>query len=137
MELEIRDIRDASDVAGAIAGAHADGSKAVQVLGSPFLSTFNVDDQIIEAAKALHLPTMVQIPSTVNRGHLAGYGVNQDAAVTRLAYMIDRILMGAPPSSIPVEQPTKFDFAVNLKRAVELGVTIPQPILARADEVIE
>jgi ABC-type uncharacterized transport system substrate-binding protein len=73
----------------------------------------------------------------VNRGHLAGYGVNQDAAVTRLAYMIDRILKGAPSSAIPVEQPTKFDFAVNRKTAKALGLTIPQRLLTRADEVIE
>jgi putative tryptophan/tyrosine transport system substrate-binding protein len=137
VQLQIRDVRDAGDVAGAIAEAHANGFKAVLVLGSPFLSTFNVDDEIIDAARALNLPTMVQIPSTVNRGHLAGYGVNQDAAVTRLAYMIDRILKGAAPSTIPVEQPTKFDFAVNLKRAKMLGLTIPQSLLARADEVIE
>jgi putative ABC transport system substrate-binding protein len=137
VQLQIRDIREATDVAIAIAGGQAAGAMAVLVLGSPLLSTPKVDDQILHAATAHGLPTMVQVPNLVGRGHLAGYGVNQDAAYIRVTHMIDRILKGAGPAAIPVEQPTKFDFAINLKTAKALGVTVPPSLLARADEVIE
>ena len=137
IKLHIRDIRRAGDVADAISEGQVAGAGAVLVLGSPLLSTVKVDDQITHAATARGLPTMVQIPTMVSRGHLAGYGVNQDAVAKRVAYMIDRILKGTTPAAIPVEQPTRFDFTINLKTARALGLMIPAAILARADEIIE
>ncbi len=137
VKLQIQDIREAGDVADAIARGQAAGAEAVLVLGSPLLSSINVDDQIIHAATARGLATMVQIPNMVGRGHLAGYGVNQEAALMRVSYMIERILKGAAPGAIPVEQPTKFGFVVNLKTAKALGLTIPAAIFSRADEVLE
>jgi putative ABC transport system substrate-binding protein len=137
LKLQIQDIHGISDVDAAVAAGQAAGARAVLVLGSPLLSTIKLDDQITQSATARGLATMVQIPTMVNRGHLAGYGVNQDAVAKRVAYMIDRILKGAAPGAIPVEQPTRFDFVINLKTSRALGLVIPAAILARADELIE
>jgi ABC-type uncharacterized transport system substrate-binding protein len=73
----------------------------------------------------------------VEAGGLVSYGPNLPALFRRAAEMVDKILRGGKPSDIPVEQPTKFDFAINLITAKALGLAIPPTILARADEVIE
>ena len=67
----------------------------------------------------------------------AAYGIDEDAAIMRLAHMIDRVLKGTTPANIPIEQPTRFSFAINLRVARELGLSIPPIVLNRADEVIE
>ena len=68
---------------------------------------------------------------------MLGYGVNMLGMYRRAAYFVDRILKGAKPGDLPVEQASKFDFVVNLKTAKALGVKIPRPLVARADKVIE
>jgi putative ABC transport system substrate-binding protein len=75
---------------------------------------------------------MVQIPRAVANGDLASYGIDQDAVLLRLAAMIDRILKGAKPGSLPIEQPTKFVLVINMKTAHALGLTVPQSLLARS-----
>jgi putative ABC transport system substrate-binding protein len=80
---------------------------------------------------------MVQIPRQVAYGHLAGYGIDEEAAIMRLAEMLDRVLKGTPLQNIPIEQPTKFALAINLQVARELGLAVPQSLVDRADEVIE
>ena len=80
---------------------------------------------------------MVQRPQDAGRGNLAGYGVEQSQITPRLAFMVDRIVKGAKPSEIPIERPTKFTFAVNLKVSKALGLEIPSALLETADEVIQ
>ena len=92
---------------------------------------------IIETAAKLRLPAVYIGPNFVRQGGLAAYGVDGSVAMRRAAYFVDRILKGAPAADLPVEQPTKFELALNLKTARALGLTIPHELLVRADEVIQ
>jgi putative ABC transport system substrate-binding protein len=83
------------------------------------------------------LPTMYGFGEYVAAGGLMAYGVNMSAFVGRAAVFVDKILKGAKPADLPVEQPTKFELAINLKTAKALGLAIPQSLLLRADQVIE
>jgi len=82
------------------------------------------------------LPAIYEWPEQAEEGGLIAYGTSLPEAYRRLAAYVDRILKGAKPADLPIEQPTKFELVVNLKTAKALGLTIPQSILVRADEVI-
>ena len=84
-----------------------------------------------------HLPTMFASRSFVDAGGLVSYGPDYADLFRRTAMYIDKILKGAKPADLPVQQPTKFELVINLKTANALGLTVPQSLLARADEVIE
>ncbi len=111
------------------------GVNAYLVLNEP--RTDEIRGEI--AALALHhrLPGMAQDRRYVEAGGLLCYGVNLDAVHRRAAFFVDKILKGASPNDLPVEQPIEFDLLVNLKTAKALGLTMPQSLLAQADEVIE
>jgi putative ABC transport system substrate-binding protein len=93
--------------------------------------------QISELALKNRLPSISEQSEHAEAGGLMSYGVNQREQFRRAATFVDKILMGAKPADIPVEQPTKFEFVINVKTAKALGVTIPQSVLLRADEVIQ
>jgi len=108
---------------------------AVNVLASANLNAFRAY-QIAEFARA-RLPAIYEWPETAEQGGLLGYGPRNTAVYRQVAGLIDKILRGAKPVDLPVEQPTKFELVVNLKTAKAIGVAIPQTIMLRADKVIE
>ncbi|MGA8627341.1 MAG: ABC transporter substrate binding protein [Pseudolabrys sp.] len=101
----------------------------------PLLNTSRV--AINTLAIADRLPTMHGEKAYVEAGGLMSYGSNYPDLFRRVAEQVDKILRGAKPGDIPVEQPTKFDLAINLTTAKALGVTVPPLLLAQADDVIE
>src|SRR5262252_1158911 len=108
---------------------------AVIVGGSPF--TFQHMRLLTELAAKYRIPATYEAKDFVQAGGLMSYGVDFTALFARGAVFVDRILRGARPALLPIEQPTKFEFVINLKTAKALGLTIPPSLLARADQVIE
>ena len=113
----------------------AAGADAYFVLADP--RTDAMLDDIAALALRHRLPGAAQRHLYVDAGVLLCYGANFSAIHRRAAVFVDKILKGAKPADLPVEQPTTFELVVNLKTAKALGLTIPRSILARADEVIE
>ena len=113
----------------------AAGADAYFVLYDP--RTHEMRDDIAALALRHHLPGAAQDRRWVEAGVLLCYGVNLSAIHRRLAVFVDKILKGAKPADLPIEQPTKFELVVNLKTVKALGLTMPHQILALADEVIE
>jgi putative ABC transport system substrate-binding protein len=93
--------------------------------------------RIITLALGARLPTIFNVRDYVQAGALMSYGPSYPALFRRAGEYVDKILRGAKPADIPVEQPTKFDLVINLTTARALGIVIPPSVLARADEVIE
>jgi putative tryptophan/tyrosine transport system substrate-binding protein len=123
------------DLEGASKTAVGGRAGAVLVLGSPVF--FPERKRLAELALRHRLLTSFQRPDYVEAGGLMSYGPDIDDILQRMADYTDRILKGAKPSDLPIEQPTKFELAINLKTAKALGLTIPPSLLARADEVIQ
>ena len=92
--------------------------------------------RIVELAVKYRLPSMFINRATIDAGGLMYYGADFAEGYRRVAYYVDRILKGAKPGELPVEQPTKFELVINLKTAKQIGVTIPPNVLVRADKVI-
>jgi putative tryptophan/tyrosine transport system substrate-binding protein len=113
----------------------AQEAHAVIVLGSPF--TFQNARLIAEVSARYRIPATYEAKDFVQAGGLMPYGVDFDDLFVRGAVFVDKILRGAKPGLLPIEQPTKFEFVINLKTAKALGLTIPPSLLARADQVIE
>jgi ABC-type uncharacterized transport system substrate-binding protein len=98
----------------------------------------NLHRELLITLMARHrVPAVYAYPYFVSDGGLVSYGVDPTGQFRQAAFYVDRILKGAKPADLPVQQPTKFQLAINLRTAKALGLTVPQPLLARADEVIE
>jgi putative ABC transport system substrate-binding protein len=135
-ELSIYRVAKAEEIASAIDEAKKSGAGAVNVLASTLL--FNNRQLILPRVAALTLPAIYQWPPLVNEGGLIGYGPRLERIYGDIiSRQLVKLLRGVKPADIPVEQPTKFELAVNLKTAKALGLTMPESFLLRADEVIE
>jgi putative ABC transport system substrate-binding protein len=128
-------VRNAFDIETAIDGFGAKPHGAVIVLPDP-ATTVNADRLMI-AADRHRLPTLQAFRWFAVKGGLISYGTNNDDLYRRAASYVDRILKGAKPSELPVQNPTKYDLVINLKTAKALGLEVPPTLLGRADEVIE
>jgi len=130
--VEARGVGDFDAAFSAIASGQAEG---LIVLVSPM---FNVQrKQIIDRAATKQIPTIYEWKEFVQSGGLISYGADNFDIYRRAAGYVDKILKGAKPADLPVEQPTKFELVINLKTARALGLTIPPSLLQRADQVVE
>jgi putative ABC transport system substrate-binding protein len=134
LEVAISEVRRVEDIASAF-DALKGRADALYVCADPLMYTHRI--RINTLALSVRLPTMHGIREYVEAGGLMSYGANIADLFRRNAEYVDKILRGAKPSDIPVEQPTKFDLVINLTTARALGLTVPPTLLARADEVIE
>jgi putative tryptophan/tyrosine transport system substrate-binding protein len=134
LEVLTREIRRAEEIGPAFA-TFKDRADALYVVADPLMSTNRVS--INTLAFGARLPTMHGFREFVDEGGLMSYGPSFSDLYRRAAELVDKILRGAKPADIPVEQPTKFELVINLKTAKALGLTIPETLLATADQVIE
>jgi putative tryptophan/tyrosine transport system substrate-binding protein len=135
LQVQALKVDPAYDFAGIFEAAAKGGAQLVLVQSSPAFTKHRTE--IAELAIKHRLPTMFTFRHYVVEGGLMSYGVDFPPLWRRTADYVARILKGAKPAELPIEQPTKFEFVVNLKTAKALGVTIPNGILLAADEVIE
>jgi putative tryptophan/tyrosine transport system substrate-binding protein len=134
LDAAISEIRQAEDIAPAFE-AFRGHVQALYVVADPLTGTNRVD--INSLALAARLPTVHGIREYAQTGGLISYGPNIPDLFRRAAEYVDKILRGAKPADLPVEQPTKFELVINARTAKSLGLTVPQTLLALADEVIE
>src|SRR5215510_1730168 len=135
VKLQYLDVLSLKDVETAFRAAGKGRADAVVVLNSPVFSSQQT--QIADLAVKSRLPAIYDRPESVENGGLMSYGVNRSDLYRRAAVYVDKILKGAKPADLPVEQPMKFEFVINLKAAKQIGLTIPPNVLARADKVIK
>jgi len=134
--LRYLDIQNPKDIEPAFRAAAKGRADALLVLGNPILNRPNTRKQIIDLAIKQRLPATYSRPEFIEAGGLMYYGTNYNDLFRRAATYVDKILKGAKPADLPVEQPSKFEFIVSLKAAQQIGLTIPPNVLARADRVI-
>jgi putative ABC transport system substrate-binding protein len=134
MEITAPEIRRAEDITLALE-IFKGGTEAVYVIGDPLVNS-NLG-RIITASSAARLPTLFNVGDFVKAGGLISYGPSFSDMFQRAADYTDKILRGAKPGELPIEQPTKFELFINLTTAKALGITIPGIVIARADQVIE
>ena len=135
IELQPFMVRGPDELAGAFAAMQQTGASAVVILTDAMF--YNWRRQIIALAAERGLPAMSEAREYVEDGGLISCGPNLVEMTRRSAVLVDKVLKGAKPAELPIEQPTKFELAINLRTAKALGLTIPPSLLARADEVIE
>ena len=128
---EVRSANDFDTVFAALNKQRPDG---LQVLGGTLTSAHQ--KWIVSFALKSRLPSIYQSKEAVEAGGLVSYRSDEVDSYRRVAYYVDKILKGAKPADLPVEQPTKFELVINMKTAKQIGLTIPQKMLARADRVI-
>jgi putative ABC transport system substrate-binding protein len=135
LQVDVVEVRAADELEAAFSQAARGSAQALVVL--PDTVFFAQRQRIGQLAATSRLPTVFELKGYVSVGGLMSYGADLSEQVRRSAVYVDRILKGAKPADLPVEQPTKFELVINLKTAKALGLTIPPALLLRADQVIE
>jgi putative ABC transport system substrate-binding protein len=135
IEILYANLTEVGQLAATISQVMAEHADGLYVSSSPLLYSFQ--PQIAELAVRNHLPSMAPNASYARAGVLMSYAANDVDRWRRSAVMVGKILRGANPAEMPVERPTKFDFAINLKTAQALGITVPDGLLRQATELIQ
>jgi putative ABC transport system substrate-binding protein len=135
LQLQLLPARGPDEFDGAFAAMTKERAEGLLVVAESLFVVHRA--RLADLAVRTRLPTMHGLRENVEAGGLMSYGPNAVASWRRAAVFVDRILKGAKPADLPVEQPTKFELIINLKTAKALGLTIPPAVLARADEVIQ
>src|SRR3989449_1069535 len=135
VRLQLVEARGPADIDRAFSDMSRARADALTVLGTPMF--FDQRRRLVDLAAKNRLPAVYGLREYVDAGGLMVYGPNITDNYRRAATYVDKILKGAKPGDLPVEQPTKFEFVINLKTAKQIGVTIPPNVLARADKVIK
>jgi putative ABC transport system substrate-binding protein len=134
LKLQIVEVRHRDDVANAFRAARDGQAEAISVFASPFLASLY--REIIDRAAEYRLPAIYQWKEHTEAGGLMSYGPSLPAMYEQAATIVVKVLKGAKPSDLPVEQPTKFELVINLKTAKALDLNVPPTLLAVADDVI-
>ncbi len=135
LQLQLLELKSPDDIENLLIAAIREHADALLAKGGSILASRR--PQFVELVAQSRLPAMYNFRSYVDIGGLMYYGVNLADLFRRAATYVDKILKGAKPADLPVEQPTRFEFVINLKTAKALGLTIPQAVLAQATEVIQ
>lgn len=135
IDLQVMEVRSSDDFDAALRAGLSAGSRAIVLLSSPLISSGS--RQIADFVVKSRLPAISPFRRFADAGGLMAYGPNLQEFYRRSATYADKILKGAKPGDLPIEQPTTFELVINQKTAKALGLTIPQSILLRADEVIQ
>jgi putative tryptophan/tyrosine transport system substrate-binding protein len=135
IQLVVQEVNESADLPPAFAAMQRERAQALIVQSTPF-SADNAK-RIVELGGQHRLPAMYDVRGFVDTGGLVCYGPSLSEMFRRAAFYVDRILKGAKPADLPIEQPAKFELVINLKTAKALGLTIPPSLLGRADEIIQ
>jgi ABC-type uncharacterized transport system substrate-binding protein len=135
VELSIHEVQRSEEIVSAVEAAKASGAAALNVLASPLLQGNR--HTIIERTARLRLPAIYQWPDTAEEGGLLGYGPRFSEFMRQWARVAVKVLRGAKPADLPIEQSTRFELVVNLQTAKVIGIDVPAGLVLRADKVIE
>ena len=135
ISLQILEVRSRDDLSNAFEAARREHTEALDVFSSPFLASLS--REIVAFATENRLLTMFQWKEQVEAGGLASYGPGLADIWRQSAVMVAKVLKGAKPGDLPVEQPTKIEFIISMRTAKALGLEVPLDVLVRADDVIE
>ena len=135
LQVQSLEIRSLEDFDSGFATATREVVHGLTMTLNPFINTYR--PRILEFVANNRLPAIFGVPDMVEAGGLMSYGPDYGEHFRRVATYVDKILKGAKPADLPVEQPTRFQFVINLKAAKQIGLTIPPNVLARADRVIK
>jgi putative ABC transport system substrate-binding protein len=135
VKLDVHDVGNATSLERAFTAIRASGARAVIVTNDPFFTPNRA--KLVEFAASNRLPAVYFFKLFAETGGLMVYGASLEDSYRKAATYVDRILKGAKPGDLPIQQPTRFELIINLKTAKALGLTIPQTLLLRADRIIE